>query len=192
MADFSVDLRGLDNVARIREEFPRAVALAINKTLPQMRTYGSKLVSERYNISATKVRAKSRQIIVKASPRNLVGKLITSGRPIPTIEFNVRKGGRRAPGATVSVVRGKATVVRSSFVAVMPSGHKGVFVEKKEPRRFPESGKYQLYERRPIRQLYSIGVARMMAARGAAIKMMDFAHKKFPELLSHEIARAKK
>ena len=136
----SIDVRSdLDRaVARLAVESKKEVDLAtvraLNRAATSTRAEAARRIRDAYNIKVNVARDQMR--IERANRSRLVAEIVVSGRPIPLLEFAARavnpwnvKGRKHRPGGGVSVQikRGARKLRRGAFIAVMGTGHRGVF-----------------------------------------------------------------
>lgn len=108
-------------LASVRNGLPRVVSRGINKTLQSARTQAIRKLAARSNLRQNIVR---RAItITKANYNRWVGNLRLGGRRIPLIAFNARQ---TRTGVSYKITDTRRTAP-GAFIAVMPSGHRGVF-----------------------------------------------------------------
>lgn len=116
------------DLRHINDGLPLALLRSINRVLPGIRTDFTTEVRKEYNVKAKAARKNIN--IYKARKTDLTGAVESTGKPIPLVNFSPRpttpQPRRKAP-ITVEVIRGERKPVDHAFVAVMPSGHKGVF-----------------------------------------------------------------
>ena len=132
MTTIRIDPADAERVRRdlrhVRDGMPLVVMRSINRVLSGVRTDFVSSVRREYNVKARAARGNIR--IRRASRDNLSGEVRSTGKPIPLVEFDVRPSNvqpRRRVPITVEVIRGERKPVEHAFVAVMASGHKGVF-----------------------------------------------------------------
>ncbi len=128
------DLEKLKSDLRhIRDGAPIVLMRSINRVVTGVRTDFVTEVRSGYNVKAKA--ARDNIDIHKASKSDLSGKVISTGKPIKLVNFAPRPSNvqpRRKAPITVEVIRGERKPVQHGFVAVMSSGHKGVFRREKE------------------------------------------------------------
>jgi hypothetical protein len=139
-----------DKPKRIDKAFERAAVRTVNQLLLKSRTQGTKKVRETYNIKAGAL--KKQTTLRRAKPKFPLGYLEVKGRALPVYLFGPRHD-RNKPGASVRILRTEGRkIIRGSFIAQMKSGHVGVFMRK-------------TVQRLPIKELYTVGPAKMFEAR---------------------------
>lgn len=144
----------------LKRALVRALRKAGATALRDMRSEASKRIRQRKRI---KPRYITRALTLRrAKGSDIAGMewaVDVSGEPVPLVGYPHRQTKR---GVSVEVNRGKRTLVKSSFVATMKSGHKGVF-------RRRGSARLPIQERRGSRALDALrhkGEAEGVAARG--------------------------
>ena len=138
----------------------RSQARALNKAITQTRTKAAREVAEKRNILVG--RAKREMRIQRATFTRPEAALIARGEPIPVIDV---KGAKRQTkrGVTAKIDgKGKPHLFEGAFIAVMPSGHKGVFKRKRDSSL-------------PILELKLPSIAATMVNEGVEAKLRAFA-----------------
>src|SRR5262249_21377642 len=79
-----------------------------------------------YNLKAAVI--KKAISIDKASPDKLAAIVRAKGRPIPLIEYGARPNEPNVRLPVSVQVKGARKIIKHAFIAIMPGGHKGVFV----------------------------------------------------------------
>lgn len=177
--DLKID--GIDNLRRLGQEFPKASARALNKTMTHVRAQLAKDARQRYKTTSADVKA-GMGSISKAKPTHLSTYFRSKGKRIALTYFmtaaNVRKSlaqagvkiKRRTP-VTFQITRGVKRKLRGAFVAKMESGHVGVFTR---------TGGKPL----PIEQRTGPAVPQMLSG---AFSRMKGVHEYLRKTLEHEI-----
>ena len=112
-------------MAELRGIEPKVKSRAINRSLTSVRAEAVSLISLDLNLSQTKIRDSF--TMNKATVSNPTGSVVSSSKPIPLIDFNGTRELARG-GVSVQVKKTGARVkLLHAFVAVMKSGHRGVF-----------------------------------------------------------------
>lgn len=152
--NFSVTLSGKDQLDKKLDinDFKKAVARSLNKTLAKAKTAASKNVTGQWNISnrdlSTTATGKARLKTYSASSNKLNATLFITGRSISLSYFNAvqyyrntvsrrfngsikttkaRRGAGPVPqGVKVEVHKGHSVLLRNTFMMKMQSGHIGV------------------------------------------------------------------
>jgi len=145
--DFEISFKNVDCIRRTATQFPLVARRALRRVANMTKTQASREIRAAYNI---KKRDVDRTFSVRISPDADAAIIRSSGTRLPLVIFDAKQA---ASGVRIQVEKGKRTLIRSSFLAVMKSGHQGVFsrVAKK---------------RLPIRELVTISVSEMFGARG--------------------------
>jgi hypothetical protein len=110
----------------------RSQSRALNKAITQTRTRAAREVADKRNILIG--RAKREMRIQRATFTRPEAAIIARGEPIPVIDV---KGAKRQTkrGVTAKIEgKGKPHLFEGAFIAVMPSGHKGVFKRSGDKR----------------------------------------------------------
>lgn len=135
------------DLRHVKDGMPLVVMRSINRVLSGVRTDFVTSVRREYAVKARAARNNIR--IYRASRGNIRGEVRSTGKPVPLVNFMPRPSNvqpRRKAPITVEVIRGERKPVEHAFVAVMASGHKGVF------RRHKRGG--ERVDRLPIGELW--------------------------------------
>lgn len=143
------DLRKIEKTYRhIKDAMPRVLSPTINRTLNKGRTEVRREIRKDYVIKQKDIPVR----VKGASRARLNGELIITSTMLPLAMFKIMPAGvqhRKRKQIIRAMVRaGHGGSLPHAFVAIMPSGHRGVF---------ERVGK----ERLPIRELLAIGAAVM-------------------------------
>lgn len=134
MADISMTIeinqRDLDEVYALLQYVKggaeRAIQRAINKTLPGVRTDGTQILYDHYNLTKKAIRGSFQ--VFKAGRGRLSGAVVTKGESQNLIEFGAKAV---KAGVSVKVLRGKPrSVVPGAFIITIKSGKK-IVVDRK-------------------------------------------------------------
>jgi hypothetical protein len=152
----------------------RAIARGINRTASTTKVSLSRTVSSDLRLKVGTV--KELIGLRNATPSRLTASLTASAKRIPLIEF--RAQGRypsrgRGRGVTVQLPGSQGRYPRA-FIAIMPSGHKGVFERRPGVRRLP------IIEKKGP-SIAHVVVKQMPAARAATTDLLA-------KNIAHEIA----
>lgn len=171
----SVESNVREQMARLtaarRELQDKAIVRALNRTADNVRAEAVRRIRETYTLKAGTVRGQ--MSISRAWSGKLEAAVSANGRPIPLYEFSARWTPRMA-GASFAVKRGQRKSLPNTFIATMPSGHKGVF-ERRGTKRLP------------IDEKYSIGVPGMFGAKEVQAVLQSVAYSQFDKNLSQQI-----
>ncbi len=163
---------------------PSVIANAINRTTTNIKKTMAQETAQRYNIASGEV--KKTVTISRATRANLQGAAISKASPIALSKFKVspdRKvtysNGRPSPKVyKVSVEKGPASkpldADPKAFIAVMKSGHKGLF------RRLSGA-------RFPIRQFFGPSVPQMIRNEGSLERIRQEAESTLQKRIDAEI-----
>ena len=118
--------RGRDG---IEAALTRAVSKAGSDAARFMRTVSGRMVRHRKRFKAGAVREGTPLYFPRnrQSLESLVWEMKVSGKPMGLVDFPHRQTSK---GVSVAVNTGKRSVIRSAFVAVMRSGHRGIFTRR--------------------------------------------------------------
>ena len=121
----------MEDVQRLIREMPeigrKAASRSINRTATHTKTDVSKKVREKSTIKASYVKAQV-SIPKKATANNVSSSVVISGKRIALIGYQISQTKK---GVKARIFKGDPLVLRPrSFVAVMKTGHKGVFWRK--------------------------------------------------------------
>lgn len=158
-----IKVSGMEDVERrlgnLKSKAPLVLSRAINRAISNVKKNSAKETSSRYYITSGEVKKTLR--LVKASKSSLKAAVISSGSGIALSKFKVNPGTTvRYRGASRSPKVYRAGVKKSggvkplagdpkAFIAVMKSGHKGVFERTSDASL-------------PIKQLYGPSVPQIM------------------------------
>lgn len=152
------------------EVLRKASMRALNKVSQRVKTQAVRALAKRMGVPAKRVRADID--IKKASPHRLAASVAGTGKSIKLIHFRARqlkKGVAASPW-------GERHKFPGTFIASMPTGHRGVYRRKDKARL-------------PIKELYGPGVPKEMATEEIKKVMDETVKEKFVSLLRHEISR---
>lgn len=180
----SADIKGITaSMTRYVGEQQQAVIRALNKTAVQARTAASQEVkSAGYNIKASAI--KKSFSIDKARRGRLVVVLRATGRPIALINYGARQNKN---GVSVQV-KASRTILRHSFIATMPNGHRGVFQRVGDKhKKVMRNGKV-FRTGLPIKEMFGPSIPQSLANASVEKALMEKIRQKFPQILKHELA----
>lgn len=112
------------------QELLGTVKKAGSDALRDMRTTGTRFVRLKKKFKVAKVR-KGLPLFFPKSKTDLVWIMKVSGEPVPVSAFPHRQ---TKQGVVAEINVGKRTLIKSAFVAMMASGHKGVFRRRGKTR----------------------------------------------------------
>ena len=112
-------------LARMAESFPKAGAAALNRVIRDASTDAFTKLDQKYRLPKGSFSKLVRY--TNASSAHLKAIMRLSGARIPLKLFNARQ---TKSGVSVEVTAGKRVILTHTFLAMMKSGHVGVFVRK--------------------------------------------------------------
>jgi hypothetical protein len=119
-ADIAAALRSFD---LLLEDAGKAIPRALNKTATTARAQAAREIrATGYGIKVNEI--KNAISIRRATSAELTAILRVNGRPIPLIKYGAKQ---TKAGVSVAVLNGRK-LIKSAFIATMPTGHKGVFL----------------------------------------------------------------
>jgi len=104
----------------------QVISRAINKVATAARTQIVRRIVEEVNLKSAEVRDRNVSL-TKANYSRLEAMIRISGRRIPLLRWGARQ---TAKGVSYAIRRGGRQTAPGSFMATMPSGHRGVFVRR--------------------------------------------------------------
>lgn len=122
-----------------RNIVPQAASRAINKTLTTVAAEAARQVKQDIGTGISIGFIKSNLEKKQANYHNLYGSITAKGDRLPIIEIDPHA--KQTAGGVSYRSRGETHEIPQAFLAVMKSGHKGVFTRKGKPR-LPISEKY--------------------------------------------------
>jgi len=145
MAAIEIDKKQLKQinqlVGNIKKGAATVIRRGVNRTVGQAKTLTSKEVRTVVNLKKKTVDEHLK--VTKANFKSLSAKLTISGRPISLVLYGAR---RTNAGVNVKVRKSKAIEKhKSSFIATMKSGHRGVYVRTTKPGGRKKPGKASDY-----------------------------------------------
>lgn len=184
-----IEVKNIDEIERrlgnLKKKAPNVIANAINRTVTNIKKNMASETSKKYNITSTDV--KKTISISRASRSNLIGKTVSKSSPIVLSKFKVspnspvkygNKGKRTPKVYKVSVRKGKADkkldADPKAFIAIMKSGHKGLFVRTTDNSL-------------PIKQLYGPSVPQMIKNEDSMKKIEEEAQSTLNKRIDAEI-----
>lgn len=178
-----IDIKGIrriaDRLAKTAEEAEKAADRARSTLRRRIAPEARRDIQQEYNI-------KARRVTAGLTARNLPDgvELIGSKRGVGAIEFDGKWRGRKSPGATWSVRKGKRTQQPGSFIAPLLSGNPHI-VERTGRKRRMTKGVNKGLVKETLFVHYGPSVAQMLRRPGRAEHLADFAQ----DILAAEIER---
>lgn len=153
----NVDTRELDAAlaALGRPQLDVAVAKALADTAKNAMVKAVSLIARRTGLRSATVRPKIMTDYVRVG--DYATHIRSSRRPIPLIDF---PGTRQTATGVATRAWGKPQVLRSAFIATMPTGHRGVFRRSRRTRL-------------PIRELWGPHIHGTFATPEIAVLLRD-------------------
>ncbi|HUX16609.1 MAG TPA: phage tail protein [Phycisphaerae bacterium] len=124
LAELAEELEG------ITHGVPRVLTRALNKVAAHARAQVVRAVRRVLNVKAGELRRRN-VTLRKAHYDRLAASVHITGRRIPLRSFAARQTRR---GVSYAIGPGRRKVLAGSFLAVMPSGHRGAFARRKRSR----------------------------------------------------------
>lgn len=159
--DVKIDKVGIAlETGRFKRAAVRVAKKAGSTALRDMRAEATKRVRSRKRIQGKYIRRALSIHRPKGSDlESLSWTLAVSGEPVPLVAYPHRQTKK---GVSVTVNRGKRTLVKGAFLATLKSGHEGVF-RRRGKARLPID---ELRGSRPVDALLHRGEAEAVARRG--------------------------
>jgi hypothetical protein len=180
-------------LASLPEAIPKVTSFAINYAVDKAKTNAWRAIGARYNIQQQRVY--DALTLLKSTPTNLSGGIVANSPHFKLGYFKVTPPNpqpAKRPLISVAVTKGGSKPVKGAFVAVMKSGHKGIF--ERVPGAFmkPKMGKRgkPLAPKQQIREQYTIGVAEMMEQKTVIEQIDKAAHDAFEYEFGRQADRA--
>lgn len=172
-------INGIEALEQLANDYPKVIYRALMKTAEQMRTQAKRSITERYNIPSSIIKD---DIKISARPADLAVSLKIKSSRLPIALFNPKfSRGARSADRTVfaTIIRGSQKPIKGAFVTGVDTGHKG----KAHFGIFKRAGKARL----PIKEMKTISPSEMFGSQSVWGQLEEFFHKKFPEILDHEM-----
>ena len=159
----------------------KAMVRALNRTAITVRAEASRRIRERYNLKSRVLKDQIR--IRNATRAELRAVVQASGRPIPLVEFDARRG---ASGATVRVSRTRKTVSHA-FIPTMKSGHRGVFLRvEKGSRQYRNTRVRKGGSDLPVAELFGPSLPQAFTSKQVMAAIVAAARQRFPKAFEQE------
>lgn len=174
--NIDIELKGLDHMQKLAGTFRQPALRALNKVARSSEVFANRQIRDTYRISRGEV--DDGLTFKPGSISSLTAILRGYGPRLPLFKFitgsrNPRTLSKRE-GPSVQVVRGKTKVLKGSFVAVMASGHTGIYIRRGSTRL-------------PIEEKKTLSVAGMLGARKISTPVKQFFKDKLPDVFQHEL-----
>lgn len=160
----------------------KAMVRALNRTAITVRAEASRRIRERYNLKSRVLKDQIR--IRNATKAELRAVVQASGRPIPVIEFDARRG---TNGVTVRVGRTRK-VIRHSFIQTMKSGHRGVFMRvlENDNQKYRSKRKPGSASDLPIAERFGPSLPQAFTSKQVMDAIVAAARTRFPKAFEQE------
>ncbi|MBQ9564503.1 MAG: hypothetical protein IJU98_02845 [Synergistaceae bacterium] len=164
----------------------KAVARALNRAMEGARTEAARLMKDRYTMKVGDF--KKQFVIVKASPGNLVARIMTRGARVAVTEFkHTPQNPPRQKGipvaarkkVTTEIVAGQTKGWSHAFLARMKSGHLGLWTRSNTETT--KKGKALIHE------FFSLGVPHMFGYGPIIRRVVETASERLDKELDHQI-----
>lgn len=168
----------------MREQTPRAISTAINKTLPHVRTTVK-------NAAAAEILLPKNEIlhtmkVIKASPKNLAGRIYVHRTRFSYMRFKPKQ---TDVGVQVRVRPSGPSVIPHAFIATMPSGHQGVYIRKGGRREARVKNGKKYTTELPIKELHPPTVVDVLTEKPATLQAVrDDAQESLNKNLDSQVA----
>lgn len=174
----------LDGLNQASRKVRMATARALNKVTASGRTQASRQIRAiGYQMKSGDIK-KAIVISQRANQADLNTNLRGSGKPLPLIQFAARQ---TKVGVSVNVKSGRK-VVPHTFIAVMPSGHRGVFVRIGTTHRRRIKDGRRISTGLPIKELFGPSIKAAFANPDVQSSVKDTISERFPIVLRQELA----
>lgn len=171
----------------------RALSNAMNRGLSKVRTAAFKEVRGVYNVQNAALKAATSTRIRRASGNNMIGSILFSGVKIPLYKFKVTPqaiGTRETVKG--SLEKGHMTEFAHAFVALMDSGHIGVFERKGvqgiKSRLQKANGKGNKHTEK-VGEIMGLSTAQMIGNSDVIERVESEAQETISARIDHEIDR---
>jgi hypothetical protein len=184
MINISIDTRQMDQLkktlAEIPAKIPVAVSRAINDASRSAVTIMDREIRGRYNLKSSDVRPGIKR--TSASVQKLESTVQISGARFPLFKFGVVA--RRNDLVVIEEVRHQKTPLQHFFIAIMDSGHVGIFRRTGAKHRM-QSGHYKGRIREGIAELTGKARSQMMTAQTVSPKIIEKANVVLGDRMRH-------
>ena len=163
----------------------KATVRALNKVAAQAKVQAAREIRDAgYNVKISAI--KNTISIARANKDLLVATVKSTGRPIPLINYGARQ---TKQGVSVQVKHARKTIPHS-FIAVMPGGHKGVFVRVGAGHKRVTNNGRLIQSGLPIKELYGPSVPAAFKSEVVMRALQQYVKSKFGPIFEHELAYA--
>ena len=180
-------VQAFDKLEAELKEYPKALPLAasraINEAIRKSRTQVYRAVREVYNIRQTDLYKTFRMNFSTPGP-SPSGMLISVSTRFPLFVFGVVA--RKTENVVVEIRRGAKVEVQHGFMAIMDSGHVGIF-ERYGNKRVMLGGAYAGQRKQPIREMFTGAAAEMINAARSEKLVMEAAEGALEKAIDRQI-----
>lgn len=182
----------LNKFLKVPDKINKALNMALNEAIKGAKTEAGNKIKENYTVKK-KSDITGNLKTVLSTRQTLTASVETRGRPLALTKSKFRKNTKRLtafanPKASSSGGR------TGGFVAVMNSGHKGIFVRTNVFEHTTSSNKKQAKKRaktkkgiEPIRQLFGPGTSQMLANDDITKEIAESVKERFEKSLDRAI-----
>jgi hypothetical protein len=176
--------RAMDKLGRIpKEVMDKAVPRALNKIAAQTKTQASRSIRDAgYGLKVYVI--KKNIFIRRARPGDRLASVVAKGNAvIPLIDYGARPV---RDGVSVNVKNGRK-VIKHAFIAIMPNGHKGVFMREGNGHKLVTRNGMRVWSGLPIRQLYGPSIPAAFVNETVQLELRRKIIENFPRIFEHEV-----
>jgi hypothetical protein len=184
MINISIDPEAIELLKKTLREFPDKVPVAISRAINDASrsavTIMDREIRGRYNVKSSDVRPGIKRS--NASPEKLESTVKISGARFPLFKFGIVA--RRNDLVVIEEVKHRRTELQHYFVAIMDSGHAGIFRRTGDKHRM-KGGRSAGRVREGIAELTGKARSQMMEARTVAPKILEKAGEVLSTRMNH-------
>jgi hypothetical protein len=180
-------VKDFDRLSAELKEYPKALPLAasraINEAIRKSRTQIGRAVREVYAVKQKDL-YKTFRMNFSVPGTNPSGNLTSVANRFPMFVFGVVA--RKTQNVVVKIRTGTAVEVQHAFMAIMDSGHVGIFERYGNKRRMLR-GHYIGYWKQPIREMFTGAASEMINATRSEKLVMEAAEEAFTKAVNRQI-----
>lgn len=195
-----VHAENFGELSRMLESIPsdaeKVLERSMNRGLDAAKTRAYRGVSQVYDITQAELKSNSRFWIKRAVKSNdqIIGYIKYTGGKIPLYKFSTNKRNARGLPVAVKVRKeSRTTALESAFVAIMPSGHIGIFErmqgEYSEKRRDRTKDRRKTKFSEQIEEKYGPSLPEMLEEENVMETMQDEVQEIVNKRVLHEVER---
>lgn len=198
------------------EKIPKAVSMAINDTMRRTQAAAKREVKARYNVYSAIIQSEKVYKVRFSSPNHHHSDLKISTQQLPITAFKgvrqdaketavdkegnksvfsrLKNRGKKTGGVNVQILKGQKTHIRSAFIAVMKSGHVGVFArgEYGKPFAFRKKRIKKSGNDNPIQELNTLNLSHTFLNAYIKPKIEKKAAETYDQRVRHHLRRVLK